>query len=53
MTETEKKYNVLMQELADLLKSKNDEIAYLRYLVSDLEEKLKEAEKSEVKAHAE
>ena len=50
MSEIERKYNVLMQELADLLKSKNDEITYLRYLISDLEAKLKDAEET---VHAE
>ena len=50
MTETEKNYNVLMQELADLLKTKNDEISMLKWRVADLEAKLKEAEDKE---HAE
>lgn len=53
MTETEKKYNVLMQELATLLQKKNDEISMLKWRVADLEAKLKEAENSEVKEHAE
>ena len=43
MTENEK-YNVLLQELAMLLKGKNMEIEALKYRVKALEEKLEEAE---------
>ena len=44
MTEAEQKYNLLLQELAGLLKSKNDEIMLLKWEVADLKEKLEEAE---------
>lgn len=37
-------FDLLMKELAQLLKSKNDEIQLLRWKVADLEAKLKEAE---------
>lgn len=49
MNETEK-YNVLLQELAESIRSKNNEIAILRWKVADLEAKLKQAEEH---AHAE
>lgn len=37
-------FELLMNELAQLIKSKNDEIMLLRWKVADLESKLKEAE---------
>lgn len=46
MTEKER-YDTLLQELAEILRSKNDEISLLRWQVSTLEGKLKDAEEEE------
>lgn len=46
MTEKER-YDTILQELAEVLRSKNDEISLLRWQVSTLEEKLKDAEEEE------
>ena len=43
MTEKERYYTIL-QELAEVLRSKNDEISLLRWQVSTLEGKLKDVE---------
>lgn len=40
----EEQYRVFANELAHLIKSKNNEISLLRWRVADLEAKLKEAE---------
>lgn len=45
MTEQEK-YNLLLQELAGVIQSKNTEIAVLKYRISELEDSLKDAEAS-------
>lgn len=46
---TEQKYNALLQELGELLESKNNTIFCLEYRVKELEEKLEAAE-AEAKA---
>lgn len=43
----EEQYNLLLREVAELIKSKNDEISLLRWQVADLESKLKAAEESQ------
>ena len=43
MTERER-YDIIMQELAEVINSKNGEISILRWQVSNLEAKLKELE---------
>lgn len=43
MTEKER-YDTILQELAEVLRSKNVEISLLRWQVSTLEEKLKDVE---------
>lgn len=43
----EEQYNILLREVAELIKSKNDEISLLRLQVADLESKLKAAEESQ------
>ena len=43
MTDQER-YNLLLQELAEVIHAKNDEIAVLKWQLSGLEAKLKEAE---------
>lgn len=47
MTEAERKYNTLLQEIAGLIESKNTEISVLKWRIKELEEKLKEAEEAE------
>ena len=42
----EEQYNILLREVAELIKSKNDEISLLRWQVTDLESKLRAAEES-------
>lgn len=41
----EEKYNELLKELAELIKSKNDKIAFQSYVIEDLQNKLAGAEK--------
>lgn len=41
---TEEKYNELLKELAEALKSKNDKIKMQGYLIEDLKNKLAAAE---------
>lgn len=41
----EEKYTVLLTELAELLKSKNEKIALQSYVIDDLKNKLAGAEK--------
>lgn len=43
MTERER-YDIILQELAEVINSKNGEISILRWQVSNLEAKLKELE---------
>ena len=43
----EEQYNLLLREVAELIKSKNDEISLLRWQVADLEVKLRAAEESQ------
>lgn len=43
MTEKDR-YDVIMQELAEAIRNKNDEISILRWQVTNLEAKLKELE---------
>ena len=43
MTEKER-YDIILQELAEVINSKNGEISILRWQVSNLEAKLKELE---------
>lgn len=45
MTQNEQ-YELLLREIADMIKEKNDEISVLRWQVANLEAKLKEAEGS-------
>lgn len=40
------KYDLLLQELAEVIGAKNDEINLLKWRVLDLETKLKEAEEA-------
>ena len=47
MTQAEERYNTLLQEVAALIQSKNDEISLLKWKVESLEAKLKEAEEAE------
>lgn len=42
----EEKYNELLKELAELIKSKNDKIAFQSYVIDDLQNKLADAEKT-------
>ena len=49
MTEKEK-YDLLLQELAEVIRSKNDEILVLKYRLKDAEEALKKAEGSNEKS---
>lgn len=46
MMTQEEQYNLLLREVAELIKSKNDEISLLRWQVADLEAKLRAAEES-------
>lgn len=43
MTEKDR-YDVIMQELAEVIRNKNNEISILRWQVTNLEAKLKELE---------
>lgn len=43
----EEQYNLLLREVAELIKSKNDEISLLRWQVADLEAKLRAEEESQ------
>lgn len=43
MTEKER-YDIILQELAEVINSKNGEISFLRWQVSNLEAKLKKLE---------
>ena len=43
----EEQYNLLLREVAELIKTKNDEISLLRWQVADLEAKLRAAEESQ------
>lgn len=46
MMTQEEQYNLLLREVAELIKSKNDEISLLRWQVADLEAKLRAVEES-------
>lgn len=50
MTEKEQ-YNLLLCELANLVKEKNDLISLQRFQIQQLEERLMEAEKGAQEAH--
>ena len=50
MTQNEQ-YELLLREIADMIKSKNDEISVLRWQVANLEAKLKEAEDTNNNEH--
>lgn len=41
----EEKYTELLKEIAELLKSKNEKIAFQSYVIDDLKGKLADAEK--------
>lgn len=45
MTEKER-YDLLLQELAEIIREKNDKISYQNFMIMNLEEKLKEAEEA-------
>ena len=45
MTEKER-YDTLLQELAEIIREKNDKISYQSYIIMNLEAKLKKAEES-------
>ena len=47
MTQNEQ-YELLLREIADMIKAKNDEISVLRWQVVNLEAKLKEAEDTNI-----
>lgn len=44
MTDAEKKYSTLLQEIGELLERKNNEIAILKYQLEELRKKLRDAE---------
>ena len=50
MTQNEQ-YELLLREIADMIKAKNDEISVLRWQVVNLEAKLKEAEDTNINEH--
>ena len=51
MTQNEQ-YDILLREIADIIKAKNDEISIMRWRIADLEAKLKEAEDTKENEHA-
>lgn len=44
MTDAEKKYSTLLQEIGELLERKNNEIVVLKYQLEELKKKLRDAE---------
>ena len=44
MTDAEKKYSTLLQEIGELLERKNNEIAILKYQLEELRKKLRDEE---------
>ena len=51
MTQNEQ-YDILLREIADIIKAKNDEISIMRWRIADLESKLKEVEDTKENEHA-